>query len=127
MSDAKEDNIVVGVINKLVERVETLDKTTSEHIASFEKTIIDRQAVFEKNMFDMFVALRQDIHKATIGLELDAKDHNNVHVAEKLERENDKLLRAQRQFTLNLILFGIAALVIIGIIISIVIQFINKG
>jgi len=117
--DTSRSSVVVGVISDLIKKVEDLKQETTDNIASFEKTMMDRQDLFEQKLFDLYVDLRKDIHTSYMKLELDSKQHADVHTAEKLERENDKLIRAQRQFTLNLVLFGIAALIILGVIITI--------
>jgi len=115
--ETRSTNIVAGVIRDLIARVEGFEKTTGETFKDFEKGIADRQAVFEKNLFDQFVALRQDIFTSYLDLKIKHDSHEQKHLLDDQRTENDKLIRAQRQFTLNLILGGIAFLVIVGFII----------
>lgn len=102
----EEDKIVVGVINQLIDRVE-----------STQKTLEDRQNTFEANLFSQFVALRQDIYTSYLDLKLKYDEHSQRHLVDEQRKENDTLARAHRQFTLNLILGGLALLVIVGFIV----------
>lgn len=101
-----EDNVVVGVINQLIDKVETT-----------QKTIEERQTAFETNLFNQFVALRQDIYASYLDLKVKYDAHDQRHSVDDQRSENDKLARAHRQFTLNLILAGLAMLIILGFVV----------
>lgn len=105
-NDDKEDSIVVGVINQLINRVETL-----------EKGIHEKQKTFEESMVAQFTALRQDSFASYLDLKIKFDTHEQRHITDDRRAENDTLARAHRQFTLNLILFGLGFIMIVGFVV----------
>ncbi len=61
-------------------------------------------------------AMRKDVYRAIISLQLDASQHRDEHSAERKERAADVVERINRQLTINLWMGALTALVVINLL-----------
>ena len=93
------------------------ENTLIKRLEEYEIAALTRENEFKEYLMQQFVALRKDMFSSIVDIKIRYDDHNKKHFVDDQRAETDRLQRAHRQFTLNLILAGIAALVIIGFVI----------
>ena len=61
-------------------------------------------------------AMRKDVHRAIVSLQLNASQHRAEHIVERPERAADVVERINRQLTINLWMGALTALVVINLL-----------
>ena len=61
-------------------------------------------------------AMRRDVYKAIISVQLNASQHKDEHTAERNERAADAVDRLNRQLTINLWMGALTALVVLNLL-----------
>jgi hypothetical protein len=61
-------------------------------------------------------AMRKDVYRAIISLQLNASQHKDEHTAERKERAADAIERVNRQLTVNLWMGALTVMVVINLL-----------
>jgi response regulator RpfG family c-di-GMP phosphodiesterase len=61
-------------------------------------------------------AMRKDVYRAIISLQLNAAQHRDEHTADRKERASDAIDRLNRQLTINMWMGALTALVVINLL-----------
>lgn len=103
--DDADTSVVVGVIRDLVQRVETYQ----QHADDERKQLIE-------TVNGTVEAMRKDVFRAIVALQLDASQHRDEHSAERKERAADAIDRLNRQLILNVWLGALTILVVVNLL-----------
>ena len=98
-------NAMVSAVRDMSQRLEQYTK----HADSERAHLID-------SVNGTVEAMRKDVYKAVISLQLNASQHKDEHMAERNERAADAVERINRQLTINLWMGALTALVVLNLL-----------
>lgn len=88
----------------------------ARELADYKQHADDERAKLLESVNATVEAMRKDVFRAIVSLQLDASQHRDEHVAERKDRAVDAVDRLNRQLTINLWMGALTLLVVINLI-----------